>query len=90
MAGTRIGIVAFADFAQLLVPPTTDKKADERHRQPHDLARHGIGAAALQALDAIAAVDPDAPPVDASIESQADQGGGPGPVVAPPRLPRPT
>ena len=27
VAGTRIGIVAFANFAQLLVPPTTDKKA---------------------------------------------------------------
>ena len=42
VAGTRIGIVAFAGFAELIVPPTTDKaEADRRHRQPHDGARHG-------------------------------------------------
>ncbi len=80
VAGTRIGIVAFANFAQLLVPPTTDKKALTSAIDTLTTARGTvIGAATLQALDAIASVNPDVPPVDASIEAQADQGGGPGP-----------
>ena len=41
VAGTRIGIVAFAGFAELVVPPTTDKATlTDGHRQPHHLAGH--------------------------------------------------
>ena len=40
--GTRMGIVAFAGFAELVLPPTTDKvEADPGHRQPDDGARDG-------------------------------------------------
>ncbi len=77
VAGTRIGIVAFANFAQLLVAPTTDKKA---LTEAIDSLTTGqgtvIGAATLRALDALAQVNPDVPPVGSDVEAQADQGRG--------------
>ena len=63
VAGTRIGIVAFAGFAELIVPPTTDK--DELTDAIDNLTTSRgtvIGAATMKALDAIAAVNPDVPP----------------------------
>jgi Ca-activated chloride channel family protein len=77
VAGTRIGIVAFANFAQLLVPPTTDHKALTDAIDNLTTARGTvIGVAELQALDALASVNPDIPPVGSDVEAQADQGGG--------------
>ena len=62
--GTRIGIVAFAGFAELVLPPTTDKDALIEVIDNLTTARGTvIGAATLKALDAIAAVNPDVAPV---------------------------
>ena len=42
VAGTRIGIIAFSNFAQLVVPPTTRQGgADARHRRADDESRNG-------------------------------------------------
>ena len=63
--GTKIGIVAFAGGAQLLVPPTADKKMltaaiDDLH------AGRGtaVGTALLRSIDAIATVNPNVPRTD--------------------------
>ena len=62
--GTRIGIVAFAGFAEVVLPPTTDKDALIEVIDTLTTARGTvIGAATLKALDAIAAVNPDVAPV---------------------------
>ncbi|MCU1502438.1 MAG: hypothetical protein JWM12_1792 [Ilumatobacteraceae bacterium] len=77
VAGTRIGLVAFASFAQLLVPPTTDKAALTKAIDSLTTSRGTvIGAATLQAIDAIAATDPDVAPIGSDVATQADQGGG--------------
>lgn len=58
--GTRIGVVAFAGFAEVVVPPTTD--TDELVGAIDDLTTARgtvIGAATLKAIDALAAVNPD-------------------------------
>ena len=62
--GTRIGLVVFAGFAELVVPPTTDRKALLHAIDNLTTARGTvIGAATLKAIDAIAAVNPDVKPV---------------------------
>jgi Ca-activated chloride channel family protein len=62
--GTRIGIVAFAGFAEVVLPPTTDKAALIDVIDNLTTARGTvIGAATLKALDAIAAVNPEVAPV---------------------------
>ncbi|MGZ4768091.1 MAG: VWA domain-containing protein [Ilumatobacteraceae bacterium] len=76
VAGTRIGLIAFASFAQLIVPPTTDKRVLTRAVDELTIGRGTvIGAATLQAIDAIASVDPNVAPVDADVEATANQGG---------------
>ena len=74
--GTRIGIVVFSGFAQLAVPPTTE-------REPLLAAIDGlttgfgtaIGSAMLKGLDAIAEVNPDVAPVgDAPIGAVGEAG----------------
>ena len=71
--GTRIGLVAFAGFAELTVPPTTDKKALIAAIDGLTTARGTvIGAATLKAVDAIAAVNPDVVPVGADLPAAAD------------------
>jgi Ca-activated chloride channel family protein len=73
VAGTRIGIVAFAGFAQLIVPPTTDKAKLTNAIDNLTTARGTvIGAAMLTALDAIAEVNPDVQP-----SSSNETGGAP-------------
>jgi Ca-activated chloride channel homolog len=58
--GTRIGIVAFAGFAELVVPPTTDKKTLITAIDGFTTARGtAIGAATLKSIDAIASVNPE-------------------------------
>jgi Ca-activated chloride channel family protein len=68
VAGTRIGIVAFAGFAELIVPPTTDKD-DLTDAIDHLTTSRGtvIGAATMKSVDAIAAVNPDVPPIGADL-----------------------
>ena len=80
VAGTRIGIIAFSNFAQLLVPPTTDKAALTDAIDNLTTGRGTvIGAATLQAIDAIASVNADVAPIAPDVEAQANQGGGFGP-----------
>jgi Ca-activated chloride channel family protein len=58
--GTRIGIVAFAGFAEVVVPPTTDTDELVGAIDSLTTARGTvIGAATLKAIDALAAVNPD-------------------------------
>jgi len=62
--GTRIGIVVFSGFAQLAVPPTTDRK--ELIGAIDGLTTAigtAIGSAILKGLDAIAEVNPNVAPV---------------------------
>jgi Ca-activated chloride channel homolog len=76
VAGTRIGIIAFSNFAQLVVPPTRDKGELTRAIDGLTTSRGTvIGAATLQAIDAIASVDPNVAPVDADVQAQATEGG---------------
>jgi len=60
---TRIGIVAFSGFAELIQPPTTDTGALQA--AIHSLTtgrRTGIGSGILKAIDAIAEIDPNVAP----------------------------
>lgn len=57
-AGRQVGIVAFAGFAELIQPPTTDLKLLENAITYLTPARRtAIGSAILRSLDAIAEVD---------------------------------
>lgn len=62
-AGVQIGIVAFAGFAQLVVPPTADKEELQAAIRSFTTSLGtAIGSATLKALDAIAEVNPDVAP----------------------------
>jgi Ca-activated chloride channel family protein len=60
--GTRIGVVAFAGYAELIQPPTTD---DELLEEAIDGlltgSRTAIGSGILRSIDAIAEIDPNVP-----------------------------
>jgi len=57
-ARTQIGIVAFARFAELIQPPTTDQEALQAAVQSLTTGRGtAIGSGILQSLDAIAEID---------------------------------
>jgi Ca-activated chloride channel family protein len=57
-AGRQVGIVAFAGFAELIQPPTTDEKLLENAISYLAPARRtAIGSAILRSIDAIAEVD---------------------------------
>lgn len=63
--GTQIGIVAFAGFAELIVPPTADKEVLLEAVRNLTAARWtAIGSAILRSLDAIAEVNPAVEPVN--------------------------
>ena len=56
--GRQVGIVAFAGFAELILPPTTDTRALENAIESLVPARRtAIGRAILRSIDAIAEVD---------------------------------
>jgi Ca-activated chloride channel homolog len=64
-SGTRIGLVAFSGFAELIVPPTTVK--DELLNAVNALTTSRgtvIGAAILKSLNAVSSVNPDVAPVE--------------------------
>jgi Ca-activated chloride channel family protein len=83
VAGTRIGIVAFAGLADLVMPPTTDKKKLIDVIDGLTTARGTvIGTATLKAIDAIAAVNPDVAPVGTDL--RPDQPTGNLPPIQPP------
>ena len=72
--GVRMGLVVFSGFAELAVPPTTDRKALLAAIDGLTTGRGtAIGSAMLKGLDAIAEVNPAVSPV----------GDAPEPVTAP-------
>lgn len=77
--GTRIGLVAFSGFAEVIVAPTTMK--DDLLKAVDALTTSRgtvIGAALLKSLNAVASVNPDVAPVadDASSSAGPDNFGG--------------
>jgi Ca-activated chloride channel family protein len=69
---TRIGIVAFADFAEVIVPPTNDKQKliDALASLTTSLGT-AIGNATLKGLDAIASVNPAVAPSGVNLGGQS-------------------
>jgi Ca-activated chloride channel family protein len=66
--GTQIGIVAFAGFAELIVPPTTDRDVLLNAVRNLTAARRtAIGSAILRSLDAISEVNEAVAPVNVYI-----------------------
>ncbi|HEY0604808.1 MAG TPA: VWA domain-containing protein [Herpetosiphonaceae bacterium] len=64
-SSTRIGIVAFAGFAEMIQPPTTDQEALEDAIASLTTGRGtAIGSGILKSLDVIAEVDPNVKPSD--------------------------
>jgi Ca-activated chloride channel family protein len=67
---SRIGIVAFAGFAAIVQPPTPDEGVlREAVRNLTTARRTAIGSGILEALDAIAEVNPGVPPSDSASTS---------------------
>jgi Ca-activated chloride channel family protein len=63
VSSTQIGIVAFAGFAQLVQPPTTDQELLQDAIENLTTARRtAIGSAILESLDTIAEINPDVAP----------------------------
>ena len=64
-ANTKIGLVLFSGFAELAVPPTTDRGTLLAALDDAQIGRGtAIGAAILKSVDAIAEIDPAVPPSD--------------------------
>ncbi len=62
-SNTQIGIVAFAGFAELIQPPTTDQEVLQDAVESLITARRtAIGSGILKSLDAIAEIDPNVAP----------------------------
>ena len=71
--GTQIGIVAFAGFAELIMPPTTDRDTLlDAVRNLTAARRTAIGSAILRSLDAISEVNEAVAPVDGYLGGQED------------------
>jgi len=74
--GVQIGIVAFAGFAELILPPTTDQEMLQDAVESLTTARRtAIGSGILEALDAIAEINKDVAP--------SVQGDSPGVAIEP-------
>lgn len=70
--GVRMGLVVFSGFAELSVPPTTDRKVLAAAIESLTIGRGtAIGAAMLKALDAIAEANPAVAPVGDAPETAA-------------------
>jgi Ca-activated chloride channel family protein len=70
--GAQMGLVVFAGYAELAVPPTTDRSALDRALNNLSTSPGtAIGAAILKSLDAIAEVDPQVQPVGNAVSSAA-------------------
>ena len=62
--GVRMALVVFSGFAELIVPPTTERKALVDAIESLTTGRGtAIGAAMLKGIDAIAEANPNVPPV---------------------------
>jgi Ca-activated chloride channel family protein len=72
---TLIGLVAFSDFSQIIVPPTNDKR--KLHQALQTLTTSigtAIGSGMLKALDAISEVNPNVAPSGINLSDQAGSG----------------
>jgi Ca-activated chloride channel homolog len=79
--GLRMGLVVFSGFAELAVPPTTDRKTLVQAINSLTVGRGtAIGAAMLKALDAVSESNPQVAPVGDAAENGA---GTPPPRKAP-------
>jgi Ca-activated chloride channel family protein len=86
--GAQMGLVLFAGYAELAVPPTTDRSALDRALDNLSTSPGtAIGAALLKSLDAIAEVDPQVQPIGNAVSSAAlapsGAPGGPGATGGP-------
>ena len=71
---TRIGLVAFAGFAEIVVPPTNDKDALQEAIENFTTSiGTAIGSATLKSIDAIAEVNETVPPSGTNLRSEADE-----------------
>ena len=71
--GTRVGIVAFAGIAQVIVPPTTDREALLEAVGNLKTARAtAVGSAIARSLAALAEVNPDIPPLNVYVDPRID------------------
>ena len=87
----RMGLVVFSGFAQLAVPPTTERQDLIKAIDGLTTGRGtAIGAAILKSVDAIAAIDPNVQPADESQANGTDDGtGGITPQPSAPATPAP-
>jgi len=70
--GTRIGVVAFAGFAELVQSPTNDRELlNSAITYMTPARRTAIGSAILRSIDAIAEVDSNIQPVDLDLLASA-------------------
>lgn len=84
--GTQIGIVAFADFAEVVAAPTTDKETLTAAVDTLTTALGtAIGSATLKSIDAIAAVNPAVAPSAVNLGEEGLQAEGPQGEGAPSR-----
>jgi Ca-activated chloride channel family protein len=75
-SGTRMGIVAFSDFAQIVVPPTKDKEVlQEAIETLTTSIGTAIGSATLKSIDAIAEMNPEVPPSGLNLRIDESQDG---------------
>lgn len=73
-SNTQIGIVAFAGFAELIQPPTTDQEVLQDAVAGLTTARRtAVGSAILKSLDAIAEVDKNVAPSVIETSSELNQ-----------------
>ena len=71
--GTRVGIVAFAGFAELVAPPMGDKEVALAAVGNLSAARRtAVGSAILRSLDAIAEINPQIAPVSVFLSPSED------------------
>jgi Ca-activated chloride channel homolog len=81
-AGTRIGIIAFSGFAEVIAPPTTNKKELLAAIDNLTTSRGtAIGTATLKAIDAIAETNTNVRPTS-SEQGGSDSAGAPNDVAA--------
>ncbi len=83
--GTRVGLVAFAGFAQLVVPPTTEREALLETLGSLTTARAtAVGSAIARSLDALSEINPGIPPLSVFVTPRGQVPGTEGEYVQQP------
>lgn len=74
--GTRVGLVAFAGFAQLVVPPTTEREELLETLGSLTTARAtAVGSAIARSLDALSEINPNIPPLSVFVTPRGQVAG---------------